>query len=142
MKSTLLKTLPLLALTILLLSCGEKKESAQELSSGLLLDNIDSTINPGDNFQLYVNGKWIKNTEIPADKSSYGVGSMVHEKSQDDVKKIIEESAAANKPAGTDEQKVGDLYASYMDMKKRDEMGVAPLAPDFQKIDAIKNPRF
>jgi putative endopeptidase len=100
---------------------------------------MDSTVKPGDNFQMFVNGKWIKNTEIPADKSSYGVGYMVHEQSQENVKKIIEESAAANKPAGTDEQKVGDLYASYLDMAKRDELGVKPLAAEFQKIDDIKN---
>lgn len=117
----------------------DSKEKPGVLSSGLLLENMDTTVNPGDNFQMYVNGNWIKSTEIPADKSSYGVGTMVHEKSQEDVKKIIEEAAAAGKEAGTDEQKVGDLYASFMDMKKRDEAGSTPLAAEFQKIDAIKN---
>jgi putative endopeptidase len=126
--------------TFLLTFCTSKKEEdARVLSSGLLLQNMDTTVNPGDNFQMYVNGTWIKNTEIPADKSSYGVGYMVHEKSQEDVKKIIEEAAAAGKESGTDEQKVGDLYASYMDMTKRDELGSAPLADEFKKIDAISN---
>ncbi len=126
--------------TCLLTFCTtDNKEKPGVLSSGLLLENMDTTVNPGDNFQMYVNGSWIKSTEIPADKSSYGVGTMVHEKSQEDVKKIIEEAAAAGKEAGTDEQKVGDLYASFMDMKKRDEAGSTPLAAEFQKIDAIKN---
>lgn len=128
-----------LACIILMAACSAPQESKAPLKSGLLLTNMDSTVKPGDNFQMFVNGKWIKNTEIPADKSSYGVGYMVHEQSQENVKKIIEESAAANKPAGTDEQKVGDLYASYLDMAKRDELGVKPLAAEFQKIDDIKN---
>lgn len=124
---------------ILVVGCNAPKETTAPLKSGLILANMDSTVKPGDNFQMFVNGKWIKNTEIPADKSSYGVGTMVNEQSQENVKKIIEESAAANKPEGTDEQKVGDLYASFMDMQKRDELGVTPLNPEFQKIDDIKN---
>jgi putative endopeptidase len=129
----------LLGCLVLLAACTAPKEETKPLSSGLILENMDSTVKPGDNFQMFVNGKWIKNTEIPADKSSYSVGYMVHEQSQENVKKIIEESAAANKPAGSDEQKVGDLYASYMDMTKRDELGVKPLAAEFQKIDDIKD---
>jgi len=141
MKSIIHSLLFLVAGTLLLTFCTSKKdEPARVLSSGLLLQNMDTTVNPGDNFQMYINGTWIKNTEIPADKSSYGVAYMVHEKSQEDVKKIIEEAAAAGKEMGTDEQKVGDLYASYMDMTKRDELGSVPLADEFKKIDAIKNP--
>lgn len=101
------------------------------------MENMDTTVSPGDNFQMYVNGSWIRNTEIPADKSSYGVGRILHDKSQEDVKTIIEEAAASNKAVGTDEQKVGDLYAAFLDMKRRDELGVTPLTPEFQKIDAI-----
>ncbi len=140
MKSFINSLLFLVAGTLLLTFCTSKKdEPARVLSSGLLLQNMDTTVNPGDNFQMYVNGTWIKNTEIPADKATYGVMYMLHEKSQDDVKKIIEEAAAAGKEPGTDEQKVGDLYASYLDMKKRDELGVLPLADEFKKIDAISN---
>jgi len=136
MKSTFLR---FLVLTGLVIACSpsKKEEETRTLVSGVLLENIDTTVNPGDNFQMYVNGTWIKNTVIPADKSSYGVGRIVHEKSQEDVKSIIEEAAAANKAVGTDEQKVGDLYAAYLDMTRRDELGIAPLAPEFQKIDAI-----
>lgn len=129
----------LLLTAAILASCGspKKEENERVLSSGLLLENMDSTVKPGDNFQMYVNGAWIKKTEIPADKSSYGIGRMLHERAQDDVKKIIEEAAAANKPAGTDEQKVGDLFASYLDMKRRDELGISPIEPELKKIDAI-----
>ncbi len=131
----------MLILSALVVACStEKKEdNTRPLVSGLIRENMDTTVRPGDNFQMYVNGSWIKNTVIPADKSSYGVGRMVHERSQEDVKKIIEEASAVTQPVGTDEQKVGDLYASYLDMKHRDELGIVPLTPEFQKIDAIAN---
>lgn len=129
----------LLLVAGILASCGAPKKDENEriLTSGLLLENMDSTVKPGDNFQMYVNGSWIKKTEIPADKSSYGIGRILHERAQEDVKKIIEEAAAANKPAGTDEQKVGDLFASFLDTKRRDELGTAPIEPELKKIDAI-----
>ncbi|MDZ4714633.1 MAG: M13 family metallopeptidase [Cytophagales bacterium] len=137
MKYSVLKSL---VFVVLLAACSSgKDENTVPLTSGLLKENMDTTVNPGDNFQMYVNGTWIKNTEIPADKASYGIGYIIHEKSQDDVKKIIEEAAAAGKEFGTDEQKVGDLYASFLDMEKRNTLGTAPLAPEFEKIDAIKD---
>ena len=136
MKSSYFSVL-ILAAIVVACSPAKKEEAAKPLISGLLLENMDTTVKPGDNFQMYVNGTWIRNTVIPADKSSYGVGRIVHEKSQEDVKQIIEEAAAANMAAGTDEQKVGDLYASYLDMKKRDELGIAPLKAEFEKIDAL-----
>ncbi len=116
-----------------------KTEPKSELVSGVILENIDSTVRPGDNFHHFVNGVWIKNTKIPADKSSYSTGAILHERSQDDVKAIIEASAASNPAAGSDEQKVGDLFASYMDTEKRDSLGIAPLSNDFLKIDAISD---
>ena len=118
-----------------------KKEvvEARELTSGILTEYMDTTVNPGDNFTAFVNGKWVKETEIPADKSSYGVGYIVHEESEDNVKKIIEESASGDFEAGSDEQKVGDLFQSFMDLEKRNEIGVAPLKEELAKIDALSN---
>jgi putative endopeptidase len=133
------------AFTLILLfficSCSSEKTNpvnvSKDYASGLYLENMDTTVRPGDNFQMYVNGTWIKNTEIPADKARYGAGTIVHEKSQEDVKAIIEESASAENEFGTDEQKVGDLYASYMDMDKRNELGTTPLVAEFDKIEGL-----
>ncbi len=118
-----------------------KKEvvEAKELTSGILTEYMDTTVNPGDNFTAFVNGTWVKETEIPADKSSYGVGYIVHEESEDNVKKIIEESASGDFETGSDEQKVGDLFQSFMDLEKRNEIGVAPLNEELAKIDALSN---
>lgn len=134
------KLQPLSIATLVVLSLAAcKTEPEKSLVSGVVLENIDSTVRPGDNFHHFVNGVWIKKTEIPADKSSYSIGAILHEKSQDDVKAIIEEAAASNPAAGSDEQKVGDLFASYMDMEKRNSLGTTPLADDFSKIDAIRD---
>ncbi len=132
------RSLIVASLVLALAACSpQKKEESRALVSGILKENMDSTVRPGDNFQMYVNGTWIRNTEIPADKASYGIGRMLHEKAQEDVKKIIEDASATNKPAGTDEQKVGDLFASYLDMKVRDSLGIAPIETELKKIDAL-----
>ena len=125
--------------TVFLTSC--KTESAttttKDYTSGLYLENMDTTVHPGDNFQMYVNGKWLKETEIPSDKSRYGIFAILRDKSQDDVKKIIESSAATENEGSADEQKVGALYASYMDMEKRDALGATPLESEFDRIESI-----
>ena len=140
-KRIIVKFLPLF---ILLIGISCKKEAEVEkqdvaLSSGVLKEYMDTQVKPGDDFSAYVNGTWMKNTEIPADKSSYGIGYILHEESEDNVKKIIEGSASGDFEKGSDEQKVGDLYKSYMDTQTRDKLGASPLQKDFEKVDAINN---
>jgi len=126
-----------LLLIVLLASCqpGVNKK----LESGVLLDNMDSSVKPGDNFYSYVNGTWTRNTEIPPDKSTYNVFLILHEETEKNIREIIEESASGDFEAGSDEQKVGDLYHSFMDLEKRNEIGIAPLQAEFDRIDAISN---
>lgn len=133
-----------LFLTVILtiVSCtNDSKENlgSEKLTSGILTENMDTSVNPGDNFTAYVNGTWVKNTEIPADKSSYSIEYIIHEKSEENVKKIIEESASGDFTDGSDEQKVGDLYQSYMDIETRNKLGITPLQKEFSKIDEINN---
>ncbi len=107
------------------------------LKSGITMDYMDTSVRPGDDFFSYVNGKWIAETEIPADKASYGGFGILADEAQEDVKAIIEQSASGNFAAGSDEQKVGDLYKSYLDMDTRNARGVAPLEPELERIAAI-----
>lgn len=124
-------TLTLLA-ALCFASCSQK-----ELTSGINKKNMDTLVKPGDNFAMYVNGTWMKTAKIPADKSSYGAFDMLYDQSQKDVKAIIEEAAKGNNAEGTDEQKIGDYYASFMDRKGRDAKGIAPIQPELKAIDAI-----
>lgn len=128
-----------LILPILILTACNKSKSDEKPASGLLLKNMDTLIRPGDNFDAYVNGTWQRNTVIPADKPSYGASYMVYDKSQEDVKAIIETAAKSDFADGSDEQKIGDFYGSFMDSITRDKIGIAPLLPEFKKIDSISN---
>ncbi|MGY0034399.1 hypothetical protein [Pedobacter sp. NJ-S-72] len=131
--------IPLITGSLLIFAAFHSFHSTGDPKSGIILENMDKQVLPGNNFMEYVNGSWIKKTEIPSDKPSASVGSMVNDKAQEDVKAIIEKSASGKFADGSEEQKIGDLYGSYMNMTARDAIGVKPLAADFKKIDAIKN---
>jgi len=126
-------------------ACGQQTEDQQvaeqpkELRSGISLEGMNPDIRPGDDFFAYVNGKWIDSTVIPADKARYGTFDILRDESQENVKAIIEESATGDFAKGTDEQKVGDLYRSFMDMETRDARGIEPLQPELDRIAAITN---
>ncbi len=119
----------------------EKTQVAKvsELKAGIDYSHMDKNTKPGDDFFAYVNGTWLNNTEIPADKASYGIGRMIHDESIENVKDIIEDSSKGDYKEGSDEQKVGALFNSYLDMEHRKKLGVAPLAEELAKIDAISN---
>ncbi len=130
----------LLTITIFQISCKtDASIKSSDYASGLYLEYMDTTLSPGDNFQMYVNGKWIEETEIPSDKSSFGIGMILHEQSQDHVKAIIEYAAESDNKDGTDEQKVGGLYSSYLDMETRNALGDDPLKEEFEKIESISD---
>jgi putative endopeptidase len=125
----------LLAATVMMVSC-EKKEP---LVSGITKKNMDTLVKPGDNFQEFVNGGWLKKTKIPADKSGYGAFDILYDQSQKDVKAIIEEASKGKFSDGSDQQKIGDFYASYLNRKERDAKGINPIQPELKDIDAIAN---
>ncbi|RZJ73243.1 M13 family metallopeptidase [Flavobacterium sp.] len=120
-----------------LASCQSDKKEATV--SGILKQNMDTLVKPGDNFDAFVNGAWIKKNKIPADKSSYGVAEILDDEAQANVRKIIEASAKGDFKDGSNEQKIGDFYNSYMDQKARDAKGISPLKAELDAIAAIKN---
>ncbi|GIU49457.1 M13 family metallopeptidase [Shewanella algidipiscicola] len=112
----------------------------QALTSGIDFANFDKSVRPQDDFYSYVNGTWINNTEIPSDRTSTGAFYDLREKSRDDVKAIIEEVAATpNLTAGSDEQKVADLYRSFMDTDTLNALGIKPIQAELDKIAALQN---
>ncbi len=104
---------------------------------GVALENMDKTVKPGDNFFYYVNGTWLKNTQIPADKSNYGSFNILADRSQDQVKTIIEDLSQMDNAAGSVEQKIGELYAAFMDTDTIEAKGMAPVQADLAKIAAL-----
>ncbi len=138
----------LASMTLVLAACGQDNTPIETVEapvvesfkiSGLHLEHMNPDVRPGDDFNAFVNGGWIDATELPADKPRYGITTMLRDEWQEHVKSIIEKSAAGDFAKGSDEQKVGDLYASYMDMETRNRLGVRPLHAELEKIDALKD---
>ncbi len=115
----------------------QRDDDKPALRSGIITQNMDLKVKPGDNFTAYVNGNWMKQTPIPADKSTYGTGSMVRDQAEENVKAIIEASASGKFAPGSEEQKIGDFYQAYLNRKVRDSLGLSPLKPEFRRIEAI-----
>ncbi len=106
--------------------------------SGVELDNFDRQTRPQDDFFQFVNGTWLKNTEIPADKSRYASFTQLADEAEINLRKLIEESAASsNKAPGSDAQKVGDFYASFMDEGAANALDAKPITPELEKIASL-----
>jgi putative endopeptidase len=106
--------------------------------SGFDLKSIDKRVRPQDNFYLYANGGWLKRNKIPKTESRWGSFTILRYKAEHDLKKIVDWALAHKSPKkGTAEQLVGDLYRSGIDTKRRNKLGVKPLAPFRQKISDV-----
>ena len=108
---------------------------ADQVSPGINYDELDPEVRPQDDLFRHVNGRWIDRTEIPADKARYGSFYALAEEAEEAVRTIIAEAASA--PAGSEEKKFGDLFASFMDEARADELGARPLQPQLDLIDVI-----
>lgn len=111
-------------------------EKAELGSFGVDLTARNEAIKPGDDFFMYASGTWYDNYEMPADKTRYGAFSGLAERSEDDVKAIIEE-IAARKDLNAEEKLVADFYNAYMDTETLNKLGVAPIKPLLSEISDI-----
>jgi len=105
--------------------------------SGVILGNLDKSVRPQDDFYRFVNGHWLQVTEIPADRSNYGAFTLLQEAAERDLHAILEEAARQNAAAGTDQQKIGDFYASFMDEATIEKRGLEPLKDELTRIEQI-----
>lgn len=112
---------------------GEVKEE------GINLSYMDKSVRPQDDFFSYVNGNWVKTTQIPSDKASWGSFNALRENVDDASLDILNKILSEKYTEGSEGQKIQNLYASFMDVSKRDAEGLAPIKGDLAKIDAIKN---
>ena len=104
-----------------------------------LTANIDTSVRPGDDFFQYANGAWFERNPMPASQSAWGVGDAVREQLYATLRATHERSAAAQAPAGSDDQRIGDFWRTAMDVDKARELGIAPLRRELAQIDAAKN---
>jgi len=106
---------------------------------GIDVAGMDRAIKPGNDFYGYVNGGWVKATEIPKDRSRWGVFSILAEEATRRTRTLLDEAVKMDAPAGSELRKVADYYASNLDEAGIDARGLAPLQPTLGRIAALRN---
>ena len=106
--------------------------------SGLEKQYFDSSVSEKDDFYEHVNGLWLKNTAIPADKSRWGTFDILHEDSVNQLHDIVDELSKQQSAEGSAEQKVSYLYANFIDEKGIEALGIKPIQAEISKVDALK----
>jgi putative endopeptidase len=113
---------------------------AQQKNPGINLSLMDQSVSPKEDFFNFVNGTWIKNTEIPADKTRWGSFDELRQNTDKDALQILSEAAKnPSYTSTTDQGKAINLYKSIMDTVARNKTGIKPLLPYLNKIDKVKN---
>jgi len=113
---------------------------AAELNSGIDAAGIDQQVRAQDDFFRYSQGKWLSGVEIPADRSSWGAFNVAQENVEGQVRSIIENAERDKaRRAGSDAQKIGDYYASFMDQARRNALGLKPLKAEQARIAALSD---
>lgn len=130
----------LLALPVALLALDgcQSSDKAGAGQPDLLQANADTTVRPGDDFFTYANGAWLKKHPIPASESSWGIGKEVQNEVYARLRKLNEDATKAQATPGSNEQKIGDFYATGMDSAAIDKQGITPLKPELDRIAAIR----
>ena len=111
----------------------------EEQPADLDTSSFNRDIRPQDDLFEYVNGTWLKNTPIPADKTNYGSFTKLADLSESRLKAIVEELAKGTFEKGSDEQKVGDFFKAYMNVERANELGADPIQDELAKINAIES---
>ncbi len=105
---------------------------------GLEIQYMDTSVRPQDDFYSFVNGSWMKTAQIPADKSTWGSFNKLAEDTDNNSMTILNSLLKDKFATGSEGKKIQDLYATYMNMSKRNADGITPIKGDLSKIDAIK----
>jgi putative endopeptidase len=116
-----------------------ENKKTEPKDNGLDLASMDKSVRPQDDFYNFVNGSWMKTAKIPADKSTWGSFNKLGEDTDNNSMTILNNLLKDKFTEGSEGKKIQDLYASYMDMNKRNTDGISPIKADLAKIDAIKN---
>ena len=106
--------------------------------SGIDLAHVDPQARPQDDLFGHVNGRWLAEYEIPADRATDGAFRSLFDRAEEQVRDLITEAADAEAPSGTDQQRIGDLYASFMDTDTVSRSGARPLLGELAAIDAAE----
>src|SRR5262245_43116972 len=96
-------------------------------TAGIDLTGMDKSVAPGNDFNAYANGAWVKATEIPADKSSWGPGNILADETRKRTVDLIQQSANSSDKTNPDVRKIADFYSAFMDEATVESKGISPL---------------
>ena len=141
-----LKTPVILAsIAMLVTSCGETNKDtttskAEKVSHGIILENMDTSVSPKNDFYNYVNGNWVKNNTIPDDQTRWGGFGVLRKKTDADMLNILDNAQKSKKyAADTDQAKAMMLFESELDIEARNKAGINPIKPALAKIESISS---
>ena len=109
------------------------------LPSGIDLQYVDSAVRPQDDVYQYLNGKWLRDYQLPADKGAVGSFTTVQDKTGEQLRTIVDSLGQAQGNADPEARKLADLYASFLNEDRLEALGIKPLLAEFAAIDAIKD---
>jgi putative endopeptidase len=109
------------------------------MTAGIDISDLSTTVRPQDDLYRYANGPWLDRTEIPADKAIYGAFHALLDTAEQNVRAIVERTAADQQPDGTEARKIGDLYTSFMDEETIERLGAGPIADQLALVAAVKD---
>lgn len=121
------------------MSTASGEEAAADYAgSGLQLKYVDPAVKPGDDFMNYVNGIWLRDTPIPADKSTYGIMNILSDTSRDRLRLVMDEAVAAKAAPGSDMARIAAAYSAFMDTGRIEAAGLAPARPWLDRIAKVR----
>lgn len=122
-------------------SVDEPRSPSAKLISGIDQSLFSDKVKPGENFYRFANEKWLSETEIPSDKSNYGIFTVLADEADEQVRALIEQASMEDSEPGSAAQKVGDLYDSVLNVEARNSVGTAPLRSLLRLIAGAENHR-
>lgn len=137
----MLRTLLFAVLIITLAAACRPKEPAQTDASmpDVVASNVDTTVNPAEDFFAFANGAWLAAHPIPASESRWGIGNVLQEDIYLKMRQVSENAAKANATKGSAEQKIGDFWSAGMDSSAVEANGLKPIQPELDLITAINS---
>src|SRR5690554_2130128 len=135
------------AMALSLVGCSQETNTTtqqvaqeqQQLTSGLNLQDFDRSVRPQDDLFMFVNGTWYENVEIPSDRPRFGAFDLLAQENERRLRTIIETAAEQDAEFGSNNQKIGDFYKSFMDEAHIEELGMKPVEGMLEQIKALKN---
>ncbi len=109
------------------------------MNTGIDPSTWDDSIRPQDDLFGHINGRWMAETEIPDDRAVHGAFHILRDNAEEALREIIVDAAASDAEPGTPARKVGDLFASFMDVERVESLGLAPIADDLAAVEAVSD---